>query len=850
MRRILLLLWILAVAWTMNARDYYEHTIIIEKARNATTLAAKQEALTQMQAKHALYGQMETYQDEGDRRDLSRYWDWMHRYAELNRSLGNYAEAEQAYTRVIESLGNGIDRTCQRARLNRMNVWLRQGKYTDIIELIRQHPTWLPSDTRSKTQMLFLLSEALYNRNLSQADQNEAHRILRDIANAHKAKHDKDYLKALNNLGLMLIGADGELLNQSYDMLSEGVNYYKTKEADGLSNTEMADYHTILSNLALAEGRLGKYDEALAHIDKVIAWQKQRVAKRDNHYITSLWKRARILLWQAQRLSDEKMPQAVQALKTYYQEEKDYILHNFAFMTEHERLAFWAAQYELLSVCYAAAKADPKFAYEVALFVKNIQTQATFDIRHVAQQSKPIASLLNRLDTITNDSERLAVERSILKQMDSNKLYQTFARSMTMKPMNVCQKLGLKDVAIEWVEAELDGERYYTALCLDKQGNVKALPAISTHDLLTRSRYSLESSDSEVKNRIYNDSILGQRFWQEIMAGVTPGAKVYFSPTGVLSLLAVEYLPFDQKNCSFYRLTSTGVLCQNRRGNKPNLEMLIVGDLDYNEFEIIEPDTHRPDRHAMRMLTQNYVLGRNQVFKALPGAGRELDSLITILRDTTHVRCARGVVGTERFVKDNLANYDIAHFSTHGYCLDFINSRILQPDSLAQDQLMVRSGLAMSGANVAGIRYDYVEDGLLSALEISEMNLERLRLVTLSACQTAVAKMTDEEVSSISRGFKKAGAGAMIVSLCSTGDDASQIFFSKFYELLKQNKSVHEAFNGTRRYMQTAGEVEIKYMGNRFSAATMRNERNVLSTRKVNLSQSKYVNSYILVDAL
>ena len=84
-----------------------------------------------------------------------------------------------------------------------------------------------------------------------------------------------------------------------------------------------------------------------------------------------------------------------------------------------------------------------------------------------------------------------------------------------------------------------------------------------------------------------------------------------------------------------------------------------------------------------------------------------------------------------------------------------------------EDQALIRSGLLFSGANVSlsGTELpDDVEDGVLTALELSEMNLGQIDLVVLSACQTALGEISGEGVFGLQRGFKLAGANSLLMS--------------------------------------------------------------------------------------
>ncbi len=82
---------------------------------------------------------------------------------------------------------------------------------------------------------------------------------------------------------------------------------------------------------------------------------------------------------------------------------------------------------------------------------------------------------------------------------------------------------------------------------------------------------------------------------------------------------------------------------------------------------------------------------------------------------------------------------------------------------------MLRSGLILSRANRAWLQKDIIEgieDGLLTADEISLLRLDHLRLAVLSACNTALGSINNSEgVFGLQRAFKLAGAQTLIISL-------------------------------------------------------------------------------------
>src|SRR2546430_6500337 len=123
----------------------------------------------------------------------------------------------------------------------------------------------------------------------------------------------------------------------------------------------------------------------------------------------------------------------------------------------------------------------------------------------------------------------------------------------------------------------------------------------------------------------------------------------------------------------------------------------------------------------------------------------------------------------------------ILHLATHGFFLDAQKEDQSQVKLGAQFDLkkaryfenpMHRAGLALAGAQTTleawrrGEAPPTENDGIVTAEEVSALNLEGTWLVTLSACNTGggVAK-TGEGVLGLRRGFVQAGAKNLLMTL-------------------------------------------------------------------------------------
>ena len=138
----------------------------------------------------------------------------------------------------------------------------------------------------------------------------------------------------------------------------------------------------------------------------------------------------------------------------------------------------------------------------------------------------------------------------------------------------------------------------------------------------------------------------------------------------------------------------------------------------------------------------------------------------------------------ENATSENLANYRILHFATHGF-LDTSRPEL--------------SGLVLSLYDKNG----KAQDGFLRLNQIYNLNLNS-DLVVLSACQTALGKdVRGEGLIGLTRGFMYAGAKRIVASLWKVDDAATAEFMKHFYQnLLQKNLAPSAALRQAQTEMK------------------------------------------------
>ena len=178
----------------------------------------------------------------------------------------------------------------------------------------------------------------------------------------------------------------------------------------------------------------------------------------------------------------------------------------------------------------------------------------------------------------------------------------------------------------------------------------------------------------------------------------------------------------------------------------------------------------------------------------LPGTGLEADAL---LKTWTKLTVYRGERATEGQLKA-LHAPKILHLATHGFFLpdeppppaaDAMMAQAPTASSVGGDiyeNPLLRSGIALAGANKLKSGND---DGVLTALEASGLDLWGTKLVVLSACETGVGKISNGDgVYGLRRSLVIAGAESLVMSLWQVDDLATKDLMAGFYKKLAAGK--------------------------------------------------------------
>ena len=670
----------------------------------------------------------------------NRIADCLNNRASCYKHIAEYKKAFDDYNTALELLKSTKTLSLWRniILLNKSDLLMQMGLYEDAVETISSFSF---DDNTNELKRLANLSAA-YSY-LQRYD--DALLLMNRLITTENMKQDSvSYGIVLQNLGF-LYGNTGNY-PKAIEYFNESLPYLHGNQ-----------YYIALAGLAIAEASKHgatqeDYRNALNHIDKVLDWQSNYIGTSHPDYIISLRKRAEILL-----LMNHKR-KALQQFKTYYKAELEYIKQNFMTMTEQQRLDFWKKEKPLISEIFSLENESPFFLYDIALLRRLI---AFFG------KNDATAEYIQKILSINHNS--------------------------------IMRALTPTDVAIEIVNYKdfISNDTIYGAVIATPQ-TVKFIKIGRKYDIHshpinnTTLDYAISSEKNDKKNvinAIYTDSILAEKIWRNILTHIPAKTRnIYFAPDGIFHMLGIENLHISGlENIHIRRLSSTSQLCKKQNHENKVDSALIIGGIEYND------NTQSDNRQdSINNTAYNFIksyLGKPLTFSYLPGTKQETDSIsfITGHKNTTKAH--------EQVLKQTLNNYDIIHLATHGYSflVTLEEPPTFMRDSITQDNSLLASGIALTGANVLG-NSSCAEDGLLSSRELCELDLSNIKLAVISACKSSQGVVSDEGPAGIVRALKKAGVQTIIATLWSIDDKATALFMTSFYRAWKNGgKNVQEA---------------------------------------------------------
>ncbi|MEL7220420.1 MAG: CHAT domain-containing tetratricopeptide repeat protein, partial [Bacteroidota bacterium] len=631
-------------------------------------------------------------------------------------------------------------------------------------------------------------------------------------------------------------------------------------ERIGYQNDEY--YSIAMQDLSRIYHQRGDLSLALETLNSALEILEKRVPPEHQLYRHALWEKATI----CQNLKDYEA--AANILRRIEVLEQKPLAIAVRHLSDQELSAFTTEYYEYLSREIALAEYFPAISdlfYDKILRYKGFLLSNTLAVRKNAQANEDTKALyrqlrgLNRrlaalysnyeadeqeIQELENQAE--IIEKEMVRQQSVDEQL-----SFDVNWQKVQAQLSTKEAALELVTYQQFSRpnepftTHYAGLLLLPEVENPLFVRLGAEDSLAH-LLNITTNDVKAIDELYQWSRNGQQLyqvvWQPIQAVLEeyPAIeKLFVSSDGLLHRINISAIPIAEqdvvaKNYEVVTLTSTRNLLLAQPNDSPQPQKAVLyGGIDYGTIETTMSSTSVDEEpiaetRSSRSTYSETIRGydpNNGYWQPLTWTEVEVMYAHEVLQEAGY---KTDLYTAEEATEDQLKAIleenvppQVIHLATHGYFFESPaknNQTSHLPFGKAKKDL-VRSGLILANGNYAWLNGQShlpdQEDGILTALELSLLNLNGTELVILSACETGLGKIQKTEgVYGLQRALKLAGAEYIIISLWQIPDYQTQAFISSFYTAwLEEGAPISSAFNTAQAYMRARYKAPFDWAG-------------------------------------
>jgi len=734
----------------------------------------------------------------------------LNNYAVLYQNTGRYSESEKTFEEAIQVINSTLGpKSLENAiALNNQSIlFAKIGRYEQAIEKLKNAISILGAlDKRNiRNQVGFQSNLALVYQQTGNYSESEAIYLKLEKA---LGSNNPYYAGVLNNLALLYIQMNK--LDKVQGYFNQSAAVYKSK-----FGAQSPNYAKVLNDQGnflrmqerFAESEI-KLNEALAIRNATLDENHPDLVRTQENLGILYWKKGDV----------EK---ANAHLLLALNKSLDFVNRYFPPMSEAEKTKYWDILQprfqRYFNYCIDISKTNSevlKEMYNFQMATKALLLSSTNKIKQAILKSgnneliKEYTEWLDKKETLARyysmSKEDLQKEKIDLaaSEREANQLERSlsekskeFSQGYSNEPIGfekIASLLTETEAVIEVIriqnfDKDFTDDSKYAALIITK-GSLLPKMVVLENGKQLETRYA-----KFYKNAIQqkaNDDYSYDQYWAQLEPLLAGKKTIYLSPDGVYNQLNVN---------TFKKKDSEYVL--NR------YDVVVIG----NSKDLISIK----NRKILIAKKDAFILGFPDYAGAavpLPGTKVETESINKILMTTgykTSLKLAKDA--SERNLK-LVKGPQLMHIATHGYFL--ADADLQGGDALgveaenAKNNPLLRSGLILAGATKDDKDVDLSsnDNGILTAYEAMNLNLEGTDLIVLSACETGLGDVkAGEGVYGLQRAFLVAGANAMIMSLWKVDDAATQQLMTNFYTNWAKGGSKVKAFK------QAQQQLALKY---------------------------------------
>lgn len=413
------------------------------------------------------------------------------------------------------------------------------------------------------------------------------------------------------------------------------------------------------------------------------------------------------------------------------------------------------------------------------------------------------------LEKQANDLERILVK--------SSNEFSDFERSFRFDWNEVKNLLSENEAAIEFLHfKDSQDSIVYCALVLTKDMANPAMIKLFEEKELERILGNFMGNNLNYINGVYgtrsiSNPDLYNLIWNPIVNLISHVKTIYFSPSGLLHKISFAALSDDQNSFLIddHKMhlvsTSANIGTDSKIEIQNNSSVTLFGGISYS--------TKPSDSEAW-----GYLSGTLDETKIISGLLEQQLEHVTTFSDT---------MASETRFKEVSPETQILHIATHGFFFpdpQKVKQQIEEATEYGDVEFrgasptfgmdnfvrslnpLMRSGLVFAGVNDYwnGTKHVVDDDGVLTALEVINIDLRKNNLVVMSACETGLGEIAGSEgVYGLQRAFKMAGTKYLIMSLWQVPDKETSEFMQIFYSELVKTSNLHDSFTFAQTVMRS-----------------------------------------------
>ena len=733
-------------------------------------------------------------------KDSKAYASSLNNIAVLYQETARFNESENYFDEALKTVEKQLGRETQEYAIvlnNQAILFAEIGRIDQALQKLSQAISILEKlNLNLNNQVGFQSNLALLYQQTGKYAEAEA--VYLKLERRLKLIADNPYYGGvLNYLGLLYIQMNK--MDKVEDYLKRAAEFYLKKFKDQNPN-----YAKVLNDLGNFYRTQGRFDEAEKNLTQALSIRSNALDTNHPDYVESQ-EDLGVLYWKKGDLV-----KATASFQIAMDKSIDFINRYFPPMSEAEKTKYWDVLQprfqRFYNFCLDASAGNPLLVqemYDYQMATKGLLLNSTNKIKKAIFASgnneliKDYVAWLDKKETLaryyslakedlkeqkidlqTLEKEANDMERSLSQRSgDFSQGYSTEKISYKQVSSVLADNEALVEfIRIRSYDKDFTADSKYAALVLTKGSDPRLIVLDNGNQLETRyAKFYRNAVQQKMADQYSYD-----QFWARIEPALTGKKVIYISPDGV----------YNQINLNTLKKTDGDYLL-NR------YDLFIIG----NSKDLIALKNQKvsaPKKNAFLLGFPDY--GGDAV-AALPGTKIEIENIGKILKTGGYVVTPyMQKAATEAIVK-SMKGPAVVHIATHGYFQQDVEaSSVGVHEENAKNNPLLRSGILLAGASPT-IKGEVIpnlesnDNGVLTAYEAMNLNLEGTDLIILSACETGLGDVrAGEGVYGLQRSFLVAGAKALVMSLWKVDDAATQALMTNFYTNLAKGGSKAKAF--------------------------------------------------------